>query len=121
MGNDNLRQALTSADLQPDDLAGLIEVDSRTVRRWLSGQAPYPRHRAKIARALGLTEEALWPDLPPTTQPLVRDLITGYPRPDSIGVPTAETLIQSTRERIELLDQTLLHYLRPTRLTDLLI
>jgi hypothetical protein len=122
MASDNhLRQALDSADLQPGDLSGLIGVDTRTVRRWLSGQAPYPRHRAKIARALGLTEEALWPELPPTTQPLVRDVITGYPSAESIGVPAPETLIQGDRDRIELLDQTLLRYLRPEGLTELLI
>lgn len=107
MANENLHQALESADLTAEDLAGLIQVDVRTVRRWLSGKPPYPRHRAKIARTLKLTEKALWPDIPASTETQPRDLLTGYPSTDSIAIPTTETLIQAARERIELLDETL--------------
>jgi hypothetical protein len=44
MGNDNLRKALSQVALSADELADLIKVDPRTVRRWLTGQPPYPRH-----------------------------------------------------------------------------
>lgn len=107
MANENLYQALESADLTAEDLAGLVQVDVRTVRRWLSGKPPYPRHRAQIARALKLTEQALWPDIPASTETQPRDLLSGYPSADSIAIPSTETLIQAARERIELLDETL--------------
>ncbi len=41
-GNDNLRQALASAGITGEELAELIKVDTRTVRRWLTGQPPTP-------------------------------------------------------------------------------
>lgn len=121
MANDNLRHALDSADLQPDHLAELIGVDIRTVRRWLSGRPPYPRHRTKIARALQIPEQALWPDLPPPTHPQARDLINGYPDPDTIGIPSTESLIQAAGEQIDLLDHTLADYLQPAAMTELLL
>lgn len=43
MANDNLRAALGHAGPRPDDLAQIVQVDVRTVRRWLSGGTPYPR------------------------------------------------------------------------------
>lgn len=121
MANDNLRQALDSAHIQPDDFAEQIGVDIRTVRRWLSGRPPYPRHRTKIAQALQIPEQALWPDLPPPTHPQARDLITGYPSADSIGIPSPEGLIQAAGEQIDLLDHTLAEYLAPSGLTELLL
>ena len=65
MGNDNLRNALSRAGISGEEFAELIDVDPRTVRRWLTGQPPYARHRAKIARALDLTEHELWPEVTP--------------------------------------------------------
>jgi transcriptional regulator with XRE-family HTH domain len=112
MANENLYQALESADLTAEDLAGLVRVDIRTVRRWLSGKPAYPRHRAKIARTLKLTEQALWPDIPASTETQPRDLLTGYPTADSIAIPSPETLIQTAQKRIELLDETLPTYFR---------
>jgi len=56
MANENLKTALQSAGLQPDDLAEQIDVDVKTVRRWLYGALPYPRHRIRIAHALHTTE-----------------------------------------------------------------
>jgi transcriptional regulator with XRE-family HTH domain len=121
MANENLYQALESAGLTAEDLGGLVAVDVRTVRRWLSGKPPYPRHRAKIARALKLTEQALWPDIPASTETQPRDLLTGYPTADSIAIPATETLIQAARERIELLDQTLTEDLVSGGLSELFI
>jgi len=121
MATNNLRQALKSSELTPEDLAELTGVDARTVRRWLSGKPPYPRHRAKIAKALQHTEQAIWPDLASSTEAQPRDLLTGYPTAHSVEVPSTETLIQAAQETIELLDYTLADYLRPDGLTELLI
>lgn len=51
----------------------------------------------------------------------VRDLVTGYPSADSIGIPTTETLIDVAGERIELFDDTLGAYLDLDGITELLI
>ncbi|ASU61160.1 XRE family transcriptional regulator [Nocardiopsis dassonvillei] len=43
------------------DVAAHLDVDPKTVRRWLSGQRPYPRHRWALADLLQTEEDALWP------------------------------------------------------------
>jgi transcriptional regulator with XRE-family HTH domain len=61
--SDNLRAARQHAGLAPDDLANIVQVDVRTVRRWLSGGNPYARQRGKVTRALDIPEHDLWPDI----------------------------------------------------------
>jgi transcriptional regulator with XRE-family HTH domain len=70
MANDNLKHALQQAGLTPEQFADIIGVDPKTSQRWLAGRAPYPRHRAAIARALDTSEHVLWPgQVPPPAPP----------------------------------------------------
>ena len=59
--NAALRKALAAAQLTETDVAAHLRVDPKTVRRWLSGQRPYPRHRWAVANLLQANEESLWP------------------------------------------------------------
>lgn len=59
--NERLRAALVAADLAPADVAAHVEVDPKTVERWLSGRAPHPLTRAKVAALLSTSESYLWP------------------------------------------------------------
>ncbi len=114
MANEQLKNALRHAGLQPDDLAGLIEVDVKTVRRWLYGALPYPRHRTRIARALDTAELELWPDLAPDSDdddapaPVRpgRDLIAIYPTRDHPAAPDPETILQDATRHVDLLIPT---------------
>ncbi|XKK36928.1 XRE family transcriptional regulator [Nocardiopsis sp. ARC36] len=56
-----LRKALAAAQLTETDVAARLDVDPKTVRRWLSGQRPYPRHRWALADLLQADEATLWP------------------------------------------------------------
>jgi transcriptional regulator with XRE-family HTH domain len=109
MANEKLRAALQQAGLTADDLAQIVEVDIRTVRRWLSGRTPYPRQRGKVARALDTTEHQLWPETvasaPPRSQPT--DLLAGYPTASDLDAPDWKTLMHAATDRIELLGDTL--------------
>jgi hypothetical protein len=112
MANDNLRAALQQAGLQPDDLAPIVEVDVRTVRRWLSGRTPYPRQRGKVARALDTTEQHLWPEIATAPPPRTRaaqpsDLLGGYPTASDLAAPDWKKLLRDATDRIELLGDTL--------------
>ncbi|MEU0239700.1 helix-turn-helix domain-containing protein [Nocardiopsis sp. NPDC006198] len=60
--NAALRKALAAAQLTETDVAARLGVDPKTVRRWLSGQRPYPRHRWALADLLRSDEENLWPE-----------------------------------------------------------
>jgi DNA-binding transcriptional regulator YdaS (Cro superfamily) len=118
MANDRLRQALQNTGVQPDQLADLVAVDERTVRRWLTGVTPYARHRGQIARALDTTEHDLWPEIP---RPVVSDSLAAYTHADDPDAPTTEMLIGVATDRIDLLDNTLDGLLETPGLPDLLL
>ncbi|MFB8763744.1 XRE family transcriptional regulator [Nocardiopsis alba] len=59
--NAALRKAMAAAQLTDTDVAAHLGVDPKTVRRWLSGQRPYPRHRWALADLLQTKEDTLWP------------------------------------------------------------
>ncbi|MFJ9556162.1 XRE family transcriptional regulator [Nocardiopsis sp. NPDC101807] len=58
--NAALRKALAAAQLTETDVAAHLGVDPKTVRRWLSGQRPYPRHRWALADLLQADADDLW-------------------------------------------------------------
>ena len=60
--NEPLRRALLRARLREGDVAARLDVDPKTVRRWLNGRVPYPHNRAAIAELVGVDEADLWPD-----------------------------------------------------------
>ncbi|WP_328582203.1 DUF5919 domain-containing protein [Streptomyces sp. NBC_00370] len=63
MQNERLRAALLERGLTLDELATTIDVDAKTVERWVTtGRTPYRRHRYAVAAQLGLDETYLWPD-----------------------------------------------------------
>lgn len=66
MSNERLRSALTAAGMCPRDLAERVEVDVKTVERWISnGRSPHRRTRAAVAALLHADERHLWPDATP--------------------------------------------------------
>ncbi|MBB4934610.1 transcriptional regulator with XRE-family HTH domain [Lipingzhangella halophila] len=60
--NEALRRALARSRLTDADVAAHLGVDPKTVRRWLSGQKPHPRHRWGVADLVDVPERELWPD-----------------------------------------------------------
>lgn len=65
MANENFKQALDNAGITVEELADTIQVDPKTVARWVAGRTPYARHRRSIARTLGTPEHQIWPDTTP--------------------------------------------------------
>lgn len=64
MGNERLRSKLAAAGMTTTDLASVVEVDPKTVERWMgNGRIPHQRHRALAAKTLGADETYLWPEL----------------------------------------------------------
>ncbi|MGH3263229.1 MAG: hypothetical protein ACRDNS_14670 [Trebonia sp.] len=128
MANENLRQALTDAGLAPDELAELVRVEDRTMRRWLAGTVPYARHRAQLARALDRPEHELWPELADSTTAAeaagpaaVPDTIHAYADPWAPGVPSLEALLAGASEQIDLLGYSSRGLLDHPGITDLLL
>lgn len=62
MPNERLRTSLLEHGMTPGDLAAALNVDPKSVERWISGRTPYRRHRYAVAAQLGVDEAYLWPD-----------------------------------------------------------
>lgn len=64
MTNHRLRGAMLNIGLTSAGLAEALEVDAKSVGRWVAGERmPYPITRVKIAQILGQEETYLWPSL----------------------------------------------------------
>jgi ribosome-binding protein aMBF1 (putative translation factor) len=97
MGNDRLRAALLEAGLEIEDLAARIEVDTKTVQRWLGGRTPHARCRAKVVKLLGLQESDLWPETAPAVglRDDRRELSDVFAHANDVRVPGWRTLMQA--------------------------
>jgi transcriptional regulator with XRE-family HTH domain len=63
MANERLRAALLERGITVGALAEAIDVDEKTVERWITKErTPYRRHRYAVASYLKLDEGYLWPD-----------------------------------------------------------
>ena len=62
MRNERLRALLLERGQTPDKLAEAVQVDAKTVERWITkGRIPYRRHRFEVATFLGVDESYIWP------------------------------------------------------------
>src|SRR5215468_6919544 len=63
MPNERLRALLLERGETPDKLAEAVQVDPKTVERWVTkGRIPYRRHRYTVAAFFGVDESYIWPD-----------------------------------------------------------
>jgi transcriptional regulator with XRE-family HTH domain len=110
--NEHLRTAITRAGLTLEEFADIVQVDVKTVQRWLAGRtAPYPRNRATVAGALDTTEDALWPNAVPAPTATgaselathaTGDAIAAYGHATDPAVPEVDELLRAAVERIEI-------------------
>ncbi|SEG93364.1 hypothetical protein SAMN04489712_13832 [Thermomonospora echinospora] len=104
--NDTLRRALTDAGLSEADIATRLDVDPKTVQRWIAGRVPYPRYRSELARLLETEEADLWPRLK-TSRPRVEqpgtEIIATYPHRSAVPRQAWQHLFQSADHEIGIL------------------
>lgn len=108
--NQNLKNALQDAGLTVEEFAAIIQVDPKTVGRWISGAStPYPRHRVTITKALALKESDLWSDDSETDgrghgrSPVADDTIRVWAYSDDEDAPTPIELINRAGRLIDIL------------------
>lgn len=69
MGNQRLRNGLLAVGLTRAALAEQVDVDEKTVERWITkDRIPHPNTRARIVAVLGQDETYFWPGLLGTEQ-----------------------------------------------------
>ena len=101
--NETMCRALLRARLTEEDVAARLQVDPKTVRRWLEGRMPYLRHRWAIAAMLGVDETDLWPQLR-TTRTRPDEVLAIYPHRDAVPQDVWLRLFGSAQREIGILD-----------------
>jgi transcriptional regulator with XRE-family HTH domain len=101
--NEILRRALLKARISEEDVAARLEVDPKTVRRWLEGRVPYMRHRWVLASMLGLDEADLWPQAR-TARKRPEEVRAIYPNWDAIPSGVWLGLLSSAKRGIDILE-----------------
>lgn len=107
MANERLRDALLKEGLTPAALAEKLEVNPKSVERWVTlGRVPYPRHRHAISTLLNERESYLWPDaLPPERAMRVAEseVVHIYPRRSAVPIDLWRRLIELAETKIGIL------------------
>jgi transcriptional regulator with XRE-family HTH domain len=107
MANDRLRERLASTGKSATDLASELQVDPKTVERWIrTGRVPRMRHRYATAEALGVEPSYLWPDVPTGNMSVAQTLgevITIYPTRASVPADLWRRLVDGAQEQIDVL------------------
>jgi hypothetical protein len=117
--NDRLRDALLKQRTNPAELARHLDVDPKTVERWITqDRTPYPKHRHAIAAFLGQSESYLWPDALPADRKTAvsqSELVTIYPRRSAVPPELWMTLLQDATRYVGILAYggLFLHELHP--------
>jgi hypothetical protein len=103
--NETLCRALIQAQLTEEDVATRLQVDPKTVRRWLEGRLPYLRHRWAIAAMLGADETDLWPQLH-ASRARPDEVVAIYPHRDAVPLNTWLAVFGSAQHEIGILDDS---------------
>jgi len=105
--NDRLRDSLSAAGLSPHDAAARLDVDPKTVERWVTqGRTPYPRHRRELAALVRESEAYLWPAaLPPERriEAAESEIVHVYPHRAAIPGDTWTRHFKGAAETIDVL------------------
>jgi hypothetical protein len=120
--NESLRRAMFRARLSEEDLASRLVVDPKTVRRWVDGRVPYPRHRLALADLLHSSERDLWPDLAPISDAASHpaEIVAVYPHRWAVPRDAWRQLFEDARHQIGILAYSSLFLAEDSGLLDIL-
>lgn len=106
MPNERLRAALASRGWTHADLAAAVEVDPKSVERWVNlGRTPRRLTALKAAEALREDVHALWPSLRQarTARAVSPELVALYDQRADLPVSVFAELLAQARRRIDVL------------------
>ena len=105
MANERLRLALLERDETPATIATVLDVDPKTVERWVAGRVPYARTRFQLAKHLQLDVDYLWPGqaTAATSAAADNELVAIYPHRYRVPNDTWTQLFDDAEEDIGIL------------------
>lgn len=103
--NETLRTALTAKGIDRLDIAAKLQVDPKTVERWLAGRLPHPGSRTALAKLLDLDEDELWPTISngPSTRHFGSEIRAAYPHRWAVPREVWHRLFASAEQEIDIL------------------
>src|SRR5215467_11033112 len=107
MANERLRDALRSKGFAPVDIAAKLEVDIKTVERWITkSRVPQSRHRYALTALLNQTENYLWPDALKGDRKILvseSELIHTFPRRKGVPAELWRRLFEGASQTVDVL------------------
>jgi transcriptional regulator with XRE-family HTH domain len=104
MANERLRSTIVAAGKSLGDLADEVGVDPKTIERWITlDRVPHRRNRFAVARALGTSEEYLWPDAARSEAATKGEFVTFYPHRGAVPGNLWFNLATRTVDAIDIL------------------
>ncbi|MGW2643652.1 helix-turn-helix domain-containing protein [Streptomyces sp. NPDC001393] len=107
MSNERLRSALLAQNMTVQQLAEAIEVNPKTVERWITqGKVPYRRHQYATASVLNVDVTTLWEDtrsLDSATDLCKAEIVTVYPHRHVVPTDLWREMCERAKERIDIL------------------
>jgi transcriptional regulator with XRE-family HTH domain len=107
VSNERLRGAILARDLTISRLASLVDVDAKSVERWVTqSRQPHPRTRAKVASALGREETYLWPGLLTGSRAAAAstsEFVQMWAARSDVPLDVWREIMRQTRETVEIL------------------
>ncbi|MGW4543266.1 helix-turn-helix domain-containing protein [Streptomyces chartreusis] len=107
MSNERLRSALLAQNMTVQQLAEAIEVNPKTVERWITqGKVPYRRHQYATASLLNVDVTTLWDDtrsLDSATDLSKAEIVTVYPHRHVVPTDLWREMCERAKERIDIL------------------
>lgn len=122
MANERLRTAIAGAGYTIQSLADAVEVDPKSVQRWVTqDRMPHPSTRAAVVAVLGGDEVYYWPallDSPAALSASRSELVQLWPSRDRVPSDVWRSLIDGTRAHLDLLAYSGGHLVEVYRLVD---
>jgi transcriptional regulator with XRE-family HTH domain len=105
--NELLRARIAARGWRPSDLAARVQVDAKTVERWIhTGRVPHRTTRWSVAQALGVDELTIWPEVADhqgTRAASQAELVAVYPNRGQVPPALWTSMIRDSAESISLL------------------
>ncbi len=111
-GNDRLRTAMAARQLTIEAIAAHLQVDPKTVERWLRGRTPHLRNRIAVAALVGEDSQYLWPETDEGRREGARsddEIVASFAQRALAPATLWEQLITNALRRIDLLGYAMLH------------
>lgn len=107
MSNERLRSALLAQGVTVQELADAIDVNAKTVERWITrGKVPYRRHQYATASLLKVDVTTLWDDsraVESATDLSKAEIVTAYPHRHVVPTDLWREMCERANERIDIL------------------